>query len=169
MPDPYKFLGWAFKWNNHTGTTQNLNEPRYSDDFTTVREIIYDEWAHYGIYFRVRRTDPNVRLLIKGALLQEKKDSVYMSKNGPDIEVDPREPYVEFDPAPAYSSENDEHRVMLFWPSKYSTYHTNGTTQKFQFHIGWRPRNGAGDIKPTFANPLPVISFSITDVITKSP
>jgi hypothetical protein len=171
-PDPFTFLGWAFMWRNHTSggsTTQNMNHPRFSKDFTTVREIIYDEWAHYGFYFRVRRTDPYVHLVIKGALLQKDKDPVYLSKSDPEAIVNPKKPYDGFDPAPGPSSTNDEHQVMLYWPMKYGTYHTYGSTPKFQFHIGWRKSSDPITTPPTFAKPLPEISFFISDVITKSP
>jgi len=171
MSDPFKVIGWALQWHTHIcglNSVPNMNPPRYSSDFPTVREIVYDENAHYGFHFLVRRTNRYVRLFTDGAMLPLKSgDPVFMDKNKPDAEIDPREAYVGFDPAQDYSPETDEHHIMLYWPMKYKSYHEYGTTRKFLFRIGYKNPNEADNVPPRFTQ-LPLISVFISDVIPKN-
>lgn len=170
MSEPFTVLGWALRWHWHTcagNTTQNTNPPRYSTDYVTVRELIYDEWAEYCFHIRVRRTDPNYRLYIKGELVQEKGQNIFMSTSSPVENVNPKEPYLELSPAPDHSAENDTHTAMLFWPSGSKDRHAIGLTQKFRFTIGFKSISEANTIKPRFVEPMPLIYIFVTDVMKK--
>jgi hypothetical protein len=172
MSDPFLVLGWALRWHQHTcisNTTPNQNPPRYSNDYKTVRELIYDEWAEYTFHIRVQRLDPHYKLVIKGELLREKeKTSVFLSKNGPTDSVDSRKPWVGLDPAPDHSDKKDYFECKLFCPSVYKTCHPLGSTQKFRFTIGWKSIDEADQTHPTFGKPMDTIQIFITDVIPKN-
>jgi len=172
MSEPFLVLGWAFTWHHHTcggETVQNPNPPlRYSNDCKTVRELIYDEWAEYAFHIRVQRLDPHYDLVIKGELLRETgKDSVFMDKSSPTAIVNPKEPSVGMDPDSDHSDTKDYFVGVLFWPSAYKTFHTNGSTQKFRFTVGSRSNQGFTTIPPTFGKPMDTIQIFITDVIYK--
>lgn len=170
MSEPFSFLGWGFTWHQHTcqSTTQNLNKPKFTTEAPGVREMIYDEWAEYAFHFKARRIDPHARLYIRAVLLPEgKRKPVYLSKINPVDDVDPREPYWQFDPSTDSSDPKDTFWVRLFWPSRYKNYHTRDNKFQFQADIGWKGGSEANSIPPKFTLQLPVITFSISDVIPK--
>ena len=169
MSEYFEFRGWAFRWYQHTChgiTTSNLNKPKYSNDFQKVREIIYDESAEYCFHFRVKRLNSYIRLFIKaGLLVGGSTPMVYLSKSSAYDEVDPKEPYVAFDPSSDPSDEENMFVVKLYWPARHDNYHKIDTIQKFQVDLGWKSGNEADNIPPKFITTLPLINIQITDVI----
>jgi hypothetical protein len=171
MSVPFEMVGWALQWHAQTyggGPAQNLTPPRYSPDFKTVREIVYDEWVHYAFHLLVKRTNPNFRLYANGALLPlDGGDPVYMDIDNPDSVVKPKSATIELSPAPGYSPTNDVHKIILLWPQKIKDYHTYNTTQKFQFQVGWKSQS-VPNTDPNQMTNLPPISIFISDVIPKT-
>lgn len=171
MAEPFTFLGWAFRWHNHTSGSKkilNQNRPRYSDDFQKVREVMYDEWTQYAFSFRVRRTNPRVNLFVQGELLREKGSApVPMSGTGAVDPVDPGKPWREFEKDPAHSETKDDYQAHLFWPAQERDYHAYGSTRKFQIRIGWKKRGESANVPPAFAPPLPPIAVFVSDVIPR--
>jgi hypothetical protein len=171
MAEPFTFLGWAFRWHNHTNSGKkilNQNRPRFSDDFQKVREVIYNEWTQYAFHFRVRRTNPRVRLFIRGELLMDKGSApVPMSGISAIDAVGSGNPWQEFEKDPAHSDTKDDYQALLFWPSQETAYHTYGATRKFGVSIGWKKRNEPENTPPAFAPPLPLISVVVSDVVPR--
>lgn len=169
MSEPFSVVGWAVRWNQHTcnGSLQNTHPVRYSQDFSTVREFIYDRWATYRFHILVHRLDKNYHLFLKGELLAGTDHPVIsMGRDSPDEKVDPRKSWVMLVPDNE-SGKPEDFVGILYWPSKIDTYYTYGSTKKFQFTIGWRSTQESAGSPPQSGKSLETINIFITDVIGK--
>jgi hypothetical protein len=166
MSEKVSLSGWAITWCQKlfpADPGQNPNPPILITDPNKTISIIYDEYIAYALYFKVLRSDTNLRPFVKAELqVSGIKDPIFFTNNFNQQHVDPREPQVEI----SFGPHDTVRDGKLYWPFNIKDFHKQGI-HTLTISTGTKKYGESVDILPEW-NPSMQIKIEIFDVIPKN-